>query len=1147
MSKRTAVPADGEPQFEKRHVKRPRLDAPRGPPPKAEEIHSSRQLQQLLTFQQDAIQQVRNGIQSLKVFLESIVYPTDDSSVSRQRAILREFLETQKPRVADKDAPFLSNLMQTWSFAEQSNNDHLSSAVVSVLALLLKTLSTHVDLQEPGLQLCRTILQPAQLKLVSRGLSAPKHKEHVISPCLRLLTEVVSFDGGAVSKQVYSKRDFTFDAKILARNLGIRRSAEDAAKDRRKPAVRTNAVKYLLANFRLQNEGVKMDILKQGLVLKALFDHIRDDPPEVATEILQVVKSHIIADKEIPRSSKSHVLNDRALASIACLYRVEQAEDDSEEKSLDVVAHQFLLQVCTSSESGVLVPSSGWYPPGTDKDLEKDDQQEVEDSNINLGLDSLEWYERYRGRVIIRNPTLATFMQGLRPHGNKLEQELVLAIFDACPELFADYFFKKTNFPFDPKLTATWIGYSSFLFSAIQLHVPHFLGRKDSYATVPPPVSIVIENLLPQPLTQKALTRCLNQNSDLITFFAIRLLTIAFQKLELVLQEFKKASSKQQHTLWDQAAERLVSEFTQRCPKMKDVISAFRNTNEENLMQREAATRLLSMYYVVIPQVALDEKFDVSMALATALHRVEKQAVSGEEGGVQLLELGHLVQIARHAPDMRWWQKPESLQFSPFTSVLKVLASSPDAASAGSIAQLLSSVVRDQGILQAATQPSAFDAFVTSLRTSEGAPIADAVFSFLDDCFGRLVRKPIKYQDDLDTLAMDRAEGSNVSLLLLTVAEQWPFVVKSGSDVSSKVAGWLASFLTLLQQIGEDRVVLQSVLDKVLKAAAGASYQKTLKKALKQRDAVEVKQFADNAEDRLSLDKNMSSAIENDAEDDVATSLELPPEEDENHPGLHKWIQKEVEEAVDDGNIGDLILCLCSTHTAIRKQALSNLQKLMSKVQSSNYEEKEMMYLLLGETVETAREIIHEKQFPYVAGVFATHAVTVIADPTHFMYPKVSAFLTKGPSWNIGRIPSSWAEKIILNPPEDDNAYWKEVDWLLDFFVDGLRIPEDMEIFRARNVFERILALYTFTNVSQKTREKIIRLVFRAAAVGGSTTLITRSGVLSWIEMQLVSKTGNAAVLRQLAARLYETCDQGRVEEWSHGGAKSDVQRITGS
>ncbi|KAK7538095.1 ribosome 60S biogenesis N-terminal-domain-containing protein [Phyllosticta citribraziliensis] len=1135
MSKRVAATVDGEPQAEKRQPKRPKLDTPRGPPPKAEEIVSSRQLQQLLTFQQGANQELRNGIFSFKKFLESILYPTEDST-GRQRAILKDFLDTQTPRIIDNDSPFLSNVMQTWSYASQSDNDQLLSAVVAVLALLLKTLSSHIDFREQGTQLCRTILQIPQLKLLARGLNAPKHKESVISPCLRLLTEIVCFDGGTLAKQVYSKRDLTFDAKVLARNLGLWKASGSPEKDRKRPSVRTNAVKYVLSHLRIQDEGVKIDILKQVIVIRALFDHIREDSPEVASEILQVVKSHVISDREIPKSSKSFMLTDRALSNIASLYRVEQnSEEEANSKSIDIVAHQFLLHVCTVPEAGVVHPSSGWYPPGTDKDGERGDQEDLD--SIDLGLDSLEWYERYRGRVVIRNTTLANFVQVLRPYANKLEQELLLDIFEAVPEIVADYFFKKNNFTFDPKLTATWIGYSSFLFSAVHLPTPKHFGRKDGYASVPPPASIAIESILPQPLTQKVLTKCLNQNADLITFFVIRLLTVAFQKLDKTLQEFRKASSRFSHSLWDQAAERLVNEFRQRCPKMKDVISSFRSIPHDHLIQREAVTRLLSMYYVLLPQVALDEKFDISLPLTNMLKTLEEEAGSDEDREIRLLELSHLVQIARNSPDMRWWQKPESLQFSPFTSVLKVLVSSGDGASSQSIAQLLVSVVRDNSILQLESRPSSFDALVASLRLPEQKISENAVFKFLDECFGRFVRKPLKYQDDLEALAAENL--SNCSLFLATVLEQWPFVVKTKGDDARFVAEWASRFLSLLKKVGEDGKLLQTVLDGLLKDSKGESWQKVLSNAL-ESDSVEVMPLAEDV-----IEQEGGVDVVANGTEDVGVSLELPPEEDQNHPGLHRWIQKEVDEAVDDGNIGDLLLCLCSTHVAIRKQALSNVQKLMAKVQASTHEESELLYLLLGEVVETSRPVIDNKPLPYIAGSFAADAVGIIADPAHIMYPKVAAFLTKGPSWKIPRLPSYWAEKTLLNPPEgDDDAYWQEASWLLSYFLEGLRTAEDMEIFRARGIFERVLALYSQPDARRETKEKILRLCFRAAAVDGSTTLITRSGIVSWIRIHTADPKSDKTVLRRLLERLWETCDRAKVFEWSGGGVEKEVQKM---
>lgn len=194
-------------------------------PPAIEEIQFARQLQQLLTFRQDGLQQLRNGLASFKAFLESVLYHKDETDRARQLSILREYLDSQKPQdIKDTERPFLGQIWQAWSFANENNNDHLSSSIASIFALLLKTLSTLLDFREHGIFLCRTVLRYQHPRLVKRCIDAPKHKDFLISPCLRLLIEVTSFDGGVLAREVYKRREQTFDINTLRRNLGLVKS-----------------------------------------------------------------------------------------------------------------------------------------------------------------------------------------------------------------------------------------------------------------------------------------------------------------------------------------------------------------------------------------------------------------------------------------------------------------------------------------------------------------------------------------------------------------------------------------------------------------------------------------------------------------------------------------------------------------------------------------------------------------------------------------------------------------------------------------------------------------------------------------------------------------------------------------------------------
>lgn len=58
------------------------------------------------------------------------------------------------------------------------------------------------------------------------------------------------------------------------------------------------------------------------------------------------------------------------------------------------------------------------------------------------------------------------------------------------------------------------------------------------------------------------------------------------------------------------------------------------------------------------------------------------------------------------------------------------------------------------------------------------------------------------------------------------------------------------------------------------------------------------------------------------------------------------------------------------------------------------------------------------------------------------MYTKINRFLNKSPQWATGKLPSYWVDKILLNPPTNDDAHHEEMDWLIGALTDGLRTAE---------------------------------------------------------------------------------------------------------
>lgn len=1051
-----------------------------------------------------------------------------------RRKVLRQYLQNEKPSdPEDETAVYLYDLFQAWDYAVQADNEQLQTAAMAVIALLLKALSSDIDLSSYGMLLCKSVLQDVSTKRLRFALSAEAQKGHLISPALRLITEVVTFDGGAFARRVYAKRDDILEVRAMERNLNlVKHEAQDVSEEKRRPSLRTNAVRYLLANLKFQSGIAKSDMIKQRY-MRVLFDRISEDPVYVAQEILQTLTQDVLLDASISRSSKVSLLHERRLSAIAQLYRLKFSEVEESPTRIDRVAYEFLRFVCTSREAGAIVHSTGWYPPGDDKDKEMEDEHEEEDDedDNDLVAERSSTLRKYRDRVPVRNPALADFAGDLRPYANMDDQKLLLSLFQAVPELVADYFHKKTNFSYDPKLTSTWIGYSSFLFSTIKLPVPKFFGRHDGYAAIPPPPLVVIESILPKPLDQQTLSRCLSQRSELVTFFAIRILVVAMEKLKSVIDEFRKAS---RSAAWTDAEDLLVAEFCTRCPKMSDVIAVFRKPLAK--VQREAVTRLISLYYSVVPQLALDEKFDISVPLADALLQLDQPASDDADPGdrpLQVMDLEHLTAIASCCTSMQWFKKTETSAFIPFVSVLKSGISSATAA-------LLLPVVKEQQSLRVHGSPNALDALMSSLHLADGTPMQAPVWAFLDNCLSRYAQRPIKYQDDFKTLVAGASSDSEakaplISFLLMTILEQWPFVDKnSTNNEAGGIAHWIATFVAALKNVGEDGMELQLFQKAMVKATTtGFLRQQVLRTAFEEHaDQISTEHINALREVRaLANDVTAVSGRIDTIDSATLQELEHLPQEDQKHPGLTRWAQRDVQEAVDDGRIGELAYCLCSEHLSIRKQALGQLRQLVSKVDASTYEEREQLSLLLCELGETARPVIDERPLPYIAGAVASHAILILADPTHLMYPKVNRLLNKAPSWNVDRLPSYFVDKVLFGTPDEDNGHYEEVEWLLDVLVDGLRTMEDMDLYRSRSIFERFLALYNTTFSTQAVRYKIVKLMYRAVAVGGTTTLMTRAGFLSWLQAH---GKGNG-LLKQLAIKLWQGCDQEKVRDWGGG------------
>ena len=903
------------------------------------------------------------------MFLDTFAYGEDEADRARKRGFLLGYLNSEVPQQDDREAVFLSDILQTWSYADQLNYEALFSAVSAVLALLLKTISSHIDFREHGNRLSKTLLRKEYIKLIDKGLSASKSKEHVISPCIRLLTEIISFDGGTAARTLYLHRDVTF--KRLDTFLGMRKAPTGKpAEDQRRPSVRNNAVRYLVANLRLQSPAIKAEILEQGRTVRALFQDIRDDPSNVVREILQATKQDILRDLELPRSTKTRILTEWVLNRIATLYSYEEiAELDKgtdQQPTVRTAAHALLLEICTNADYGILVNQKVLCSSKADaRSVGQGANQMYRILGASKALDG------DNAGPPVKNDTLTSFLQGLRPYADSLQSALILAVFTVAPEMVTDYFANNRSFSFEPKLTATWIGYSAFLFSTMNLPIPDVYSQKHVSRAGLPLASVIIESTIPRVLNRKVMTHCLNHNSELISFFAIRLLVVAFEKLDKLIAILKPLSATEHDgpTVQGQrASSTLMKEFVNRCPEMKHVIAAYRKSSTEAAIFREAITRLLLMYYNVLPQTALEEKFDISTMLSVALtHKTTSTHPLDSNGGnLHSLELLNLLEIAEKSPDVRWWYKSgkscvsnplsrtcfdldiDKALYSSSTELLKRhISNLPDEHI--QIRIVLFSLTLESGLLTPDSTGASFDVLAFSLQGYQGWEASSALWKFLDDCIVRFLKKPINYYDMLTELASsldlpdEGQDERSISLLHLVIQEQWPFLLKIASQSEAlNVAAWISRYLNFSLHIGESKRLLKHVRDQVKGQIKDKECRALISKALKGSEDFTVRYKPRRVLTTVLKTEDLRNTRQTE-EMSLLEGAEVPPPsqprlEDDSHRGLQRWRTVDVREAVEEGRVGELVLCLCSQHEDIRKQTLTCLRSFLEALEVGLYQ-----------------------------------------------------------------------------------------------------------------------------------------------------------------------------------------------------------------
>lgn len=979
-------------------------------------------LKALLAFNQDDIAQYRLDLQRFRRYLEGI--PSSDRFKELEDSPLLEYLCGSRIITSTDQIEVIPDILQAWRYAVSVHDEGLMPTIPAILALLIKKISSSPEFVDIGIQMCKTVMQKENMMLFQKSMNSPRTRDSTIARCLDLLTQIVRFDGGACAKSVWLQKSVS-----LSRLHQMMATSKKSIYSSSGPtSVRDHTISFLLANLRYQDQEAKAEILSNRKSTQNMLKELLSEPTSVIVEVLSTLKLHVVEDTNLGRSAKGHLLTDGNLGYILAVTR--QTEGGDEWNSIRDLAERFLTESCTSRLLGIVYRQNGWYPPGTEDVTLREDILFV--GSITAGTDS----SKYKDRVPVRNTTLASFIQDLKPWASLSERKLILGIFTAAPELVADYFIRKKAFSFEPKLTTTWIGWASFIYSVVRLQCPAHETYLEGRIRQPPPIVVILQNILPQPLTLQSLNKALKQPSELIKVFAIRILIAAFRKVQEVLTLFQTASAP---SIWQATGIELQNMFQTRCPEYKQVLNLYQNTSKDKHILREALSSLLVLYHNITPEVVHSHKFDVSFQITKTLDQVVEKGDNCD--AFALLELENLLKIGHYVVEAKWWQKSENTTLTMVTTMLRLL-SSARLRENKTLKKLVRGILEENFVLHIDEKVDSLSALLKSLADMNSSLYNEVIYTYLDDCLLRLVRKPIKYHGDIQDLIKEGAVEGSISPASMVLFEQWPFFQKAHtSEESIACAKWLCSYFIYSVHAGQSLAQVQAICKQFLQATEHKDSRhlfKECKSMLKQEKQVAISREVAAIRDVVDVSLESSKEVKSDLAAALDSRLILA-EESRDYPELTKWQTKQVFEAIVEGDIESLIRCITSTYEEIRIQAVTAMKLCMKKVQSSTYEERQSVHLLLGILQETISQHGTASAIPTIAISLAARSVPVLNNPLHVMYTKVNQFLSRAPIWDLAKLPSYWMDRIFHKPPTQLEFHWKEVNWLLDTLLDGLR------------------------------------------------------------------------------------------------------------
>uniref|UniRef100_A0A8H8CE92 Nucleolar pre-ribosomal-associated protein 1 n=1 Tax=Psilocybe cubensis TaxID=181762 RepID=A0A8H8CE92_PSICU len=753
----------------------------------------------------DAPEEVTVALTSLRNQLtikpqEPTILPQDERLV-----LVREWMETSSGAY---------DLLMLWdkTTVRQAN---VIALIVSILSSILTLLSSHYNNHALGQPIMKSLLTPSRLRHLNSYIGGSNNELVIVT--LRLFNVMSSFASGRDRKSVLE--GFGWEIKSLPKLLNMRRKTHgelDTTNPLSRPDIRTLYIQFLLSFVDVDNSSqTKSLFLEQHReAFLAIFKGIAQDHYSFARRVLEVCWAGIWSDSKLKRTLKVGLFNESTLGHIIKLYERILPEGDDEDQIPADLAHHFLLAICTRPGTGICFRDRGWYPKESDPNetVSKDDE------------------DGKRKNSKIYNKILANLLKSLKVNEDSRQQELALKILSACPELVAGYW-SAAALTLEPRLASKWITNIAVFGSIISLPIPSstfYLPNTQQYQPTPPPLSIIIESILPSVNTKNNFSKGLQSPSGLVQHCTALALTRCLVKYQTVKGHFRKIAAvleeDEEEGQWYKRCRDLERDVRRRVPDFQ-VLVAFSQQKVDPKVQSnptklallaESAQRLLWLYHRCLPSVVAEVRFDVGKLLQAFSTDGDKPELADEpEASTRLYRIQqlHTLSLLKNSDQFVWTSKIALLSQTPFYILLSSLSSSGIPAIRIAITSLLEHILSQSILFQEDSDEP--DLWLKALPVKGPTLLGsddslfqgetEGVITFFDECVQRCLKTPYRYVEALHTLIHpsnttagppERLE-TYPSPLLMTFVEQLDAKINNKSLQPSQIFG-VVTFLRKL-------------------------------------------------------------------------------------------------------------------------------------------------------------------------------------------------------------------------------------------------------------------------------------------------------------------------------------------------------------